>query len=94
MISDCSFEMDKLWHCSIQKTKSKRCHLEKSVVIGGRDKYHHQDIPYFHFKVDVSIVYYPNVPLMHPHESVDQYKLNDLIDSCTLWNWKYMKKEY
>lgn len=43
----------------------------------GGDKYHHQDIPNFHFKMDVSIVYYLNVPFMHPHELVDQYKLND-----------------
>jgi hypothetical protein len=69
--------------------------LKKSAVIGGGgcDKYHHQDIPNFHFKVDVSIVYYPDVPLMHPHESINQYKLSDVIDGCTLWNWKYVKKE-
>jgi len=60
---------------------------------GGGDKYHHHNIPYFHFKVNVSILYYLNVLLMHPHEPVDQYKLSDLINSCTLWNWKYVKKE-
>jgi hypothetical protein len=57
----------------------------------GIDKFHGIAIPNFWFKVDLNVVHIGDVPLMHPHEANDQVLVQDVIGTCVLWNWKYVK---
>jgi hypothetical protein len=43
------------------------------------------------FKVDVTIAHMPKIPLMHPHETNEQTRVGDVVGTCTLWNWKFVK---
>jgi hypothetical protein len=57
----------------------------------GLEKFHDATIPKFWFKVDVAIVHMLEIPLMHPHKADDQAIVGDVVSTCTLWNWKYVK---
>jgi hypothetical protein len=55
------------------------------------ENFHDSFIIDFWFKVDVAIVHVPNTPFMYPHEVDDHVVVRDVVCTCTLWNWKYVK---
>jgi len=57
----------------------------------GADKFHGSPILEFMLKVDIVVVHMPDIPLMHPHEDNDQSLVKDVVGTCTLWNWRYVK---
>jgi hypothetical protein len=57
----------------------------------GVDKFHGATIPDFWFKIDVAIAHMPKIPLMHRHEVDEWTKVGDVVGTCTLWNWKFVK---
>jgi hypothetical protein len=69
-------------------------HKVVSGKISGRwgvDKFHGSPILEFMLKVDIVVAHVPNIPLMHPHEANDQALVRDVVGTCTLWNWRYVK---
>ncbi len=65
--------------------------MAKLTAIGGVDKFHGSPILEFILKMDVVVIHVPNTPLMHPHEIDDQALVRDVVGTCTLWNWRYVK---
>jgi hypothetical protein len=57
----------------------------------GLEKFHGAIVLEFLFKVDVATMHMLEIPLMHPHEANDQVAMGDVVGTCTLWNWKYVK---
>ncbi len=46
---------------------------------------------WIHVEMDIMVVCVPDIPLMHPHEVNDQTLVKDVVGTCTLWNWRYVK---
>ncbi len=57
----------------------------------GVDKFHGSSILEFMLKMDVVVGHVPDTPLMHMHEVDDQALVRDVVGTCTLWNWRYVK---
>jgi hypothetical protein len=57
----------------------------------GVDKFHGSPILEFMLKIDVVVPHVPDIPLMHLHEVDDQALVQDVVGTCTLWNWRYVK---
>jgi hypothetical protein len=57
----------------------------------GVDKFHGSNILEFGFNVDVGVVHVVDIPLMRSHEANDQVLEGDVVGTCCLWNWKYVK---
>ena len=51
----------------------------------GNDLFHFHPVPKGWYKIDVTEVMEPTVPLMRPQEFADQYTLGDTANGNTLW---------
>ncbi len=71
--------------------------VKKKVAIGtisgvaGEHKLHFKDIPEGWWKVDVRDILQQGVALMYPNDKGEQYKIEDVKGSCTMWSEKYIK---
>jgi hypothetical protein len=57
----------------------------------GLEKFHGTTILDFWFKIDVATTHMPKIPHMHPHEVDEQTRVGDVVGTCTLWNWRFVK---
>ena len=56
------------------------------LLLGGVDKFHFKVILDFCYKVDMNTTYLGGVKLAYPHEVGDQWVVEDVVGSSTLWN--------
>ncbi len=78
---------------TLMNPKNARQKVAFSKVNGGRgvEKFHGTTIVDFWFKIDVATTHMPKNPLKVPHEVDEHTRVGDVVGTCTLWNWKFVK---
>jgi hypothetical protein len=73
------FSVEQYVHMMNPRNNKQKVDSGKISSVGGADKFHFKTFLKFCYKVDVSIVYLGEVCFSYPHETGDQWVVEDVI---------------
>ena len=81
---------DEIHLMNLRFTKQKLA-VGRISSLGGVDMFHYLPIPSSCYRIDVTQVLQPNVPLMFENKDAEQFVLKDVKGENTIWDLEYIQ---